>query len=984
MKRLFLLILSFMFLGGAVSSSAFYISSSLNIADTQTSGGGDSQSDILENDEVTANAPTNSGYWTDAGNYATSFAGGSGTSSDPYLISTPQQLAYLSYLVNNSSTNSRYASLYYEQTANLDMSNYYWKPIGSSSYSFEGCFNGGNFTISNIYVNGTSYQGLFGYTWLAEICNVNIDYFEATSTTIKSNIGCVVGYGINGSITNVNVTNAYISNCYSSGGIVGSQSNGIISYCSFLGNIIVGSAQSAVGGIIGSASGSEVFNCHNLGNISDNKSSQTESIGGIIGYWTFSNSNDNTIYNCVNSGNIITGYGDSIGGIVGETSGRSNDILRCYNIGNLSGEKYIGGIVGYRGNGYNGDTSFYDCYNKGNINAVSYAGGIVGYFNKNYGSQEIVCCYNIGNIVKTSSGGISGIGGIIGSERGNNNLYLYIRNCINAGEVNGSTIGGMYRYNCYYVDKDSSGDSVCTIEDIQNQNWYLDSSNWYSNYPWDFENTWMIVEGVNDGLPILRGTTWAMSFTITYHPNGASGDEVVESKVGSESYTIRSNMFSRSGYNFTGWNTEANGNGTSYSAGSSYSELANLDLYAQWSRITYTIKYNKNASDATGTMASTTKYYGTNVTLRSNAFKRTGYSFAGWATSSGGAVVYANGATYKANANVTLYAKWTAHKYIVKFNGNGSTSGSMKEQSFEYGTEQKLTSNAFKKTGFTFSKWTRNADGTGTSYTNGQSVKNLTSTNGAEIKLYAQWKANNEAKYDSAGKYWYVENGKIPQTKVTNSTLISNLNKATTNGGNYYIAGQPLTAKVYNGTEYCKWNNNWYEVEPIKWRLDASSSQKDGYGTTTATNAVLAEIVYVGQYSSTYLGSGAGYSPTAVTELLKNGIDTSFLSTYTTTTQTFGSGTTMYGTKDVQANMFVSSQSEITAVNGDLTITFSDLVEDIIKSYGGTNVYFTRDLGSNYNNITCINAVGKETQCFATNFRGLQFTVRFTEYGCVN
>ena len=94
MKRLFLLILSFMFLGGAVSTSAFYISSSLNIAGTQTSGGGESQSDILENDDqVTANAPTNDGYWTDSGNYATSFAGGSGTESDPYLIETPQQLA---------------------------------------------------------------------------------------------------------------------------------------------------------------------------------------------------------------------------------------------------------------------------------------------------------------------------------------------------------------------------------------------------------------------------------------------------------------------------------------------------------------------------------------------------------------------------------------------------------------------------------------------------------------------------------------------------------------------------------------------------------------------------------------------------------------------------------------------------------------------------------------------------------------------------
>ena len=340
---------------------------------------------------------------------------------------------------------------------------------------------------------------------------------------------------------------------------------------------------------------------------------------------------------------------------------------------------------------------------------------------------------------------------------------------------------------------------------------------------------------------------------------------------------------------------------------------------------------------------------------------------------------------YNLVGDLTLTANWTANTYYVSFNGNGSTGGSMSRQTFRYGTAQKLTSNAFKKTGFTFSKWTRNADGTGTSYTNGQSVSNLTSSNGATINLYAQWTARNEAKYDSAGKYWYIENGKIPQTKVTNSTLISNLNKATANGSNYYIAGQTLTAKVYSGKEYCKWNNNWYEVEPIKWRLDASSSQTDGYGTTTDTNAVLAEIVYVDQYSSSSIDAGEGCSNQSVTDFMRNGISTTYLVNYTTSTQTFGCGTSLYGTNaSTTARMFVSSQSEINAVNGTMNMTFSDLVEDMIKYYGGTNVYFTRDLGSNYNNIVCFNEVGREVQRFATDYRGVQFTVRFTEYGCVD
>ena len=967
---------------------------------------------------MTANAPTNSGYWTDSGNYATSFAGGTGIESDPYLISTPQQLAYLSVLINDSSTNSQYASLYYEQTANIDLSQYWWDAIGASTSTcrFKGYYDGGGNTISGIYTESNlAYQGLFGYvdglsSKQAEIHDIGIinSYIQGTYS-----VGGIAGVAYRCKIyCCFNTSEVYGSNTSGyCGGIVGNLGSYTDTYdCYFSGKI---NTQGNGGGIAGDGGIGDIYDCFNSGDIIALKHA-----GGITAY-----KNNGIISNCYSTGDI---NGDYAGGICGLLS---CDIIISYNIGKVEGSRYAAGIAGHSGlsnnvkNCYNlgeviGNEAYsiggiigrsdsdshkiMNCYNKGNISgSADYVGGIVG-DSLVMGGEDvyntIANCYNLGNINVSATY----VGGILGA------YHINIFNCYNIGRIEGSgeCMGGVVGYygegvigNCYFggnctlTEGIGAGSQVETerIDDINTTNysksedWYLDTSNWYSEYPWDFTNTWSIVEGMNDGYPILMPTLEIMQFTITYHPNGASGSEVVESKVGSESYTIRSNMFTRSGYNFTGWNTEANGGGTSYSAGSSYSDLANLDLYAQWSRITYTIKYDKNASDATGSMANTTKYYGTNVTLRSNAFKRTGYSFAGWATEKGGNVVYSNGATYSANANVTLYAKWTAHKYTVKFNGNGSTSGSMSNQTFTYGTAQKLTSNAFKKTGFTFSKWTRNADGTGTSYTNGQSVKNLTSTNGATINLYAQWTARNEAKYDSAGKYWYVENGKIPQTKVTNSTLISNLNKATTNGSNYYIAGQTLTAKVYSGKEYCKWNNNWYEVEPIKWRLDASSSQKDGYGTTTDTNAVLAEIVYVDQYSSSSIDAGEGYSNQSVTDFMRNGISTTYLVNYATSTQTFGTGTSLYGTNaSTTARMFVSSQSEIEAVNGNLNITFSDLVKDMIKYYGGTNSYFTRDLGSNYNNITCINAVGKEIQRFATDYRGLQFTVRFTEYGCVS
>ena len=123
-----------------------------------------------ENDEVTQNAPDNTDLWTDSGNYATSFAGGSGQEDDPYQIATAEELAYLAYLINGSSSSS-WRSLYYEQTADIDLSAHYWDAIGySSSRYFAGYYDGGGYIISNLFtpqskVNTSlyNYQGLFGY-----------------------------------------------------------------------------------------------------------------------------------------------------------------------------------------------------------------------------------------------------------------------------------------------------------------------------------------------------------------------------------------------------------------------------------------------------------------------------------------------------------------------------------------------------------------------------------------------------------------------------------------------------------------------------------------------------------------------------------------------------------------------------------------------------------------------------------------------------
>ena len=93
----------------------------------------------------------------------------------------------------------------------------------------------------------------------------------------------------------------------------------------------------------------------------------------------------------------------------------------------------------------------------------------------------------------------------------------------------------------------------------------------------------------------------------------------------------------------------------------------------------------------------------------------------------------------------TAWAEDVPAVYALTFDGNGGTcgDGQMNDQTFTYDESQNLTANAFRRTGYTFADWNTKADGNGTSYKNGESVKNLTYTDGGTVKLYAQWTPTN-------------------------------------------------------------------------------------------------------------------------------------------------------------------------------------------------------------------------------------------------
>ena len=110
-------------------------------------------------------------------------------------------------------------------------------------------------------------------------------------------------------------------------------------------------------------------------------------------------------------------------------------------------------------------------------------------------------------------------------------------------------------------------------------------------------------------------------------------------------------------------------------------------------------------------------------------------------TAAGTATVYATGkGIFSTSTSVSADYTLVWATYSVRFNkNNDAATGTMSNQAFTYSTAQALAANAFTRTGYTFAGWNTAANGSGTSYADGQSVSNLTATNGGTVDLYAQW-----------------------------------------------------------------------------------------------------------------------------------------------------------------------------------------------------------------------------------------------------
>ena len=240
---------------------------------------------------------------------------------------------------------------------------------------------------------------------------------------------------------------------------------------------------------------------------------------------------------------------------------------------------------------------------------------------------------------------------------------------------------------------------------------------------------------------------YAYTSYLTFNTNGGTGGQASGNyQIGS---TLNLTSPTRANCTFMGWSTNSS---ATTGATSITVPTSNTTYYAIWSAyidlngsINGTSQGNTSPAgtadvyiNGTCVADDVTDYYSLNhvgYTWEIKGVKaNTGYSYIGNSSYSG---------TISGNTGATLPFATT---YTVSYNGNGATSGSTASSSHIYTQEKKLTANGFVKTGYTFAGWATSAGGA-VAYSDAQSVKNLTSTAGGSVTLYAKWTPNTNTAY---------------------------------------------------------------------------------------------------------------------------------------------------------------------------------------------------------------------------------------------
>ncbi len=283
---------------------------------------------------------------------------------------------------------------------------------------------------------------------------------------------------------------------------------------------------------------------------------------------------------------------------------------------------------------------------------------------------------------------------------------------------------------------------------------------WYRTPDYSGERVYSIATSYGGPLTLyakLKDQT-EFKYYIQFYANQGSGTMPFMYVSNKDAVTLTKNAFTKDGYLFNGWNTEPDGSGTAYADEELVTALGEAEnewvsLYAQWKRPEYSISFNANSGS--GNMNPVTAQVGIELALPANQYYIKGYVFDSWNTKADGSGnAYADGETVynlstTNNDIVTLYAQWKVERdpddftFYIDCVSNGGY-GSMAILTPSSKTEDKLPRCTFSKSGYSFTGWNTDANGNGASFVDEEPIRNIAAiaSDGAVIKLYAQWKIN--------------------------------------------------------------------------------------------------------------------------------------------------------------------------------------------------------------------------------------------------
>ena len=295
---------------------------------------------------------------------------------------------------------------------------------------------------------------------------------------------------------------------------------------------------------------------------------------------------------------------------------------------------------------------------------------------------------------------------------------------------------------------------------------------------------------------------------VFFNANGGTGELIPQFITKNGSAALRQNTYTKGSTPFMGWATSPTGS-VAYTDGASYTiGTSDVTLYAKWG-VTADITFDANGGS--GGTGPTALEVGTTMTAP-NVLK-TGYTLSGWSPSLPATVP---------STSTTYTAQWTPNTYTVNYNGNDSTSGTTASSTHTYDAAKNLTANGFSKVGYSYLGWSASPSATTPTYTNSQSVINLTATPSSVLTFYAVWQINSYTITFNANE----GSGGTSSSKTYGTPLTA---PVVTREGYTFDRWQPdvpATVPGYNETYVAQWTQNIYSI---------SFNANGGTGGTTSS-----------------------------------------------------------------------------------------------------------------------------------------------------